>query len=67
MVYFNKYNDYSMDILIYCFSKTTNWAEWLKIKEDLLYKIHEILTNNNLEFAYPTEVHINTHHTKKDD
>ena len=63
MVYFDRYNDYSMDILIYCFSKTTNWAEWLKIKEELLYNIHEIVGNNNLEFAYPTEVHINTNQT----
>lgn len=64
MVYFDKYNDYSMDILIYCFSKSTNWAEWLKVKEDLLYKIHEILTNNNLEFAYPTAIRINRQHTQ---
>ena len=60
MVYFDRYNDYSMDILIYCFSRSINWEEWLKVKEDLLYKIHEILTNNNLQFAYPTEVRINT-------
>ncbi|MEA1967068.1 MAG: mechanosensitive ion channel family protein [Thermodesulfobacteriota bacterium] len=60
MVYFDRYNDYSMDILIYCFSKSINWAEWLQVKEDVLYKIHDILTNNNLEFAYPTEVRINT-------
>lgn len=66
MVHFDRYNDYSMDILIYCFSKATNWAEWLQVKEDLLYKIHEILTKNNLEFAYPTEIRINRCNTQEE-
>lgn len=66
MVHFDRYNDYSMDILIYCFSKATNWAEWLQVKEELLYKIHEILTKNNLEFAYPTEIRINRCNTQEE-
>lgn len=59
LVFLDRYNDYSIDILIYCFSRTVNWDEWLAVKEDVLFKIAEILENNNLEFAYPTEVRIN--------
>lgn len=59
LVYLDKYGDYSIDILIYCFSRTVNWEQWLQVKEDILFKIAEILEQNNLEFAYPTEVRIN--------
>jgi MscS family membrane protein len=54
----DRYNDFSIDILIYCFSKTVDWAKWLAVKEDVLFKIAAILKNNHLEFAYPTEVRI---------
>ena len=55
LVYVDEYNSSSIDILVYCFSKTTNWEEWLKVKEEVLYKIWDIIENNNLEFAYPTQ------------
>ncbi len=58
LVFMDRYSDFSIDILVYCFSKTVNWAEWLSVKEDVLFKIAEVLQNNNLEFAYPTQVRI---------
>ncbi|WP_051906543.1 mechanosensitive ion channel domain-containing protein [Methylomarinum vadi] len=58
LVFMDRYNDSSIDILIYCFSKTVNWAEWLAVKEDVMFKIAEILRKNHLEFAYPTQVRI---------
>lgn len=30
------------------------WAEWLDTKEDVMYKIMDILEKNNLEFAFPS-------------
>jgi len=58
LVFMDRYNDFSIDILIYCFSKTVNWAEWLAVKEDVLFKVAEILKNHNLVFAYPTAVRV---------
>ncbi len=58
LVFMDRYNDFSIDILIYCFARTVDWAEWLAVKEDVLFKIAEILEKNNLEFAYPTQVRI---------
>lgn len=58
LVFLDKYNDFSIDILIYCFARTVKWNEWLKVKEDILFKIADILKQNNLEFAYPTQVRI---------
>ncbi len=59
LVYMDRYSDFSIDILVYCFSKTVRWEEWLAVKEDVLFKIADILKHNNLEFAYPTQVRIN--------
>jgi len=55
LVYFDSFSASSMDILIYAFTKTVAWAEWLEAKEDILYKIWEILEKNNLEFAFPSQ------------
>lgn len=59
LVFLDRYNDFSIDILIYCFSKTVSWEKWLEVKQDVLFKIADILENNNLSFAYPTNVQIN--------
>jgi MscS family membrane protein len=58
LVFLDRYSDFSIDILIYCFSKTVVWSEWLAVKEDVLFKIDGILKKNNLQFAYPTAVRI---------
>jgi len=59
LVFLDRYGDFSIDILIYCFSKTVDWAKWLEVKEDVLFQIADILQKNNLSFAYPTNVQIN--------
>ena len=59
LVYLDRYNEFSIDILIYCFTKTVNWAKWLEVKQDVMFKIADILEKNNLDFAYPTNVQIN--------
>jgi MscS family membrane protein len=55
MVYLDSFSDSSIDILIYTFTKTTNWEEWLKVKQDILYRVWDILEKNNLEFAFPSQ------------
>lgn len=49
-----QFSDSSIDILVYCFSRSVDWSDWLNTKEDIMYKIMEILKENHLEFAYPT-------------
>jgi len=53
-VYLDEFSGSSINILIYCFSKTVNWPEWLEVKQDIMYQIMEILEKNNLEFAFPS-------------
>lgn len=50
----DSFNDSSIDILLYCFTKTTNWGEWLKIKEALAYQIKEVVEGAGSGFAFPS-------------
>src|SRR5690606_12872979 len=51
----DRFTDSSIDIMIYCFTKTTNWGEWLAIKETLALKIKEIVEGAGAGFAFPTQ------------
>ena len=48
------FNDSSIDIMLYCFTRTTNWGEWLEIKERLAYKIKGIVEAAGSDFAFPS-------------
>lgn len=48
------FSDSSIDILLYCFTRTTNWGEWLAIKEQLALKIKEIVEGAGSGFALPS-------------
>ncbi|MAI08152.1 MAG: mechanosensitive ion channel protein MscS [Magnetococcales bacterium] len=51
----DKFNDSSIDIMLYCFTKTTVWGEWLEIKEKLAYAIKDIVENAGTGFAFPSQ------------
>ncbi len=55
LVYLDQFSASSIDILIYAFTKSVVWDEWLDTKEELLYEIWKILEKNNLEFAFPSQ------------
>ena len=48
------FSDSSIDIMLYCFTRTTNWGEWLEIKERLAYEIKEIVEGAGSGFAFPS-------------
>ena len=50
----DRFSDSSIDILLYCFTVTTDWGEWLRIKESLVLKIKEIVENAGTGFAFPS-------------
>jgi len=54
LVYLDEFADSSINILVYCFTKSTDWDEWLVTKEDVMHRIMEIFERNNLEFAFPS-------------
>ena len=54
LVYLDEFSDSSINILVYCFSKSVMWEDWLRTKQDVMEKIMEIFERNNLEFAFPS-------------
>lgn len=48
------FNDSSIDIMLYCFTRTTVWGEWLEIKEQLALAIKGIVEGAGTGFAFPS-------------
>jgi MscS family membrane protein len=51
----DSFSDSSIDIMLYCFTKTNDWGEWLEIKESLAYAIKEIVETAGSAFAFPSQ------------
>lgn len=51
----DSFNSSSIDIMLYCFTRTTVWGEWLEIKERLAYSIKEIVEGSGTGFAFPSQ------------
>jgi len=51
----DSFNDSSIDLMLYCFTRTTNWGEWLAIKEALALEIKHIVEGAGSSFAFPSQ------------
>ncbi len=59
MVNFNEFAPSSLDFFLYCFTKTTQWAKFHEIKQDVMLKILAIIDRHGAECAFPTStVHV---------
>jgi len=54
LVNFTDFGASSLDIMVYCFTRTTVWGEYLEAREDVCLKIMDILEGLKLEFAFPS-------------
>jgi len=55
IINFESFGDSSLNIFVYCFTNTANWQEYLDIKEDINYKIIDIVQSNSSDFAFPSQ------------
>lgn len=53
MVFFDRCSPSSVDFFIYCFT-TPVWAEFHRVKEDVLLKILDIIESHEAQVAFPT-------------
>jgi MscS family membrane protein len=49
-----QFSEFSVNILVYSFTKTTNWLRYHEILEDVLLKINYIVEKNGAQMAFPT-------------
>ncbi len=54
MVNLNSFGPSSLDFFIYTFTHTTEWIKFHQIKQDVLFRISEIIQGHGAEIAYPT-------------
>ena len=47
----NDFHENGLEVYVYFFTKTTNWGEYLNIREEINFKILEILQEENVELA----------------
>lgn len=50
----NDFSDSAIEILVYCFTKTTDWGEWLEIRERFAYHIKQVVEGAEAGFAFPS-------------
>jgi len=55
MVNFVAFGASSLDFFIYCFTRTTDWATYHGVKQDVLIKILKIIETHGAEVAFPTQ------------
>lgn len=52
----DSFNASSIDFMIYCFTKTTNWGEWLAVKEEFALFIKDVVEDKaKTGFAFPSQ------------
>jgi len=54
-VKFSGFNNSSLDVFFYFFTKTTNWGEFLDVQHNVKLKIAEIAYEFGLSFAFPSQ------------
>lgn len=54
IVTFDQYNESSLDIFLNFFTNTTVYGEYMKVKEDINFKIFEIIEEEGISFALPS-------------
>lgn len=54
MVHFDRFGASSLDIMLYCFTKTVVWTEYHKVREEVLLSIGDIIESHGAEVAFPT-------------
>lgn len=54
-VYFNSFGAHSLDVLLYCFHETPDWATELRERHRLFCDILRLANKLGVEFAFPTQ------------
>ena len=55
LVSFDEFDNSSLSIFLYFFTKTTVWLDYLQVREDVNFKIMQIVSKNGAQFAFPSQ------------
>ena len=54
LVNFNQWDSSSINMMVYAFTKTTVWSEWLDAQQDVFMQIAGIVKEAGADFAFPS-------------
>ncbi len=67
-VYFSSFNDSSLDIFCYFFTKTIKWGEYMAVRERIYLEFMRIIEENGASFAFPSQsIYIEENNTQQKD
>ena len=52
VVSFNEWDSSSINMMVYCFTKTTVWKDWLEIQQSIFLEIAGIVQRSGADFAF---------------
>jgi len=59
-IHFNQFGPHSLKIMLYIFTNTTDWGEYLRIRQEIFLSIFREFNKHGIEFAFPTQtLHLN--------
>lgn len=59
-IHFNQFGAHSLKIMLYIFTTTTDWGEYLRIRQEIFLAIYKEFNRHGIEFAFPTQtLHFN--------
>lgn len=56
VVHLDKFNAYSVDMVVSAFTPLTEWKDYLAVKEAVLFGVNAIIVKHGAEIAFPTQV-----------
>ncbi|GHT92298.1 mechanosensitive ion channel protein MscS [Betaproteobacteria bacterium] len=56
IVNLNQLGEYSLDLMIYTFTRTTEWVKYQVVKQDVLLQIAAIIERHGAQIAFPTRI-----------
>lgn len=54
LVNLTEFGPYALNFMVYTFTKTTNWAAYLDVQQDVFLKILDIIDQHQAQCAFPT-------------
>lgn len=54
IVNFFNYGGSSLEILVYCFTRTVDWVTYQNVQQDVMLKVMSIVHEHGADFAFPT-------------
>ncbi|MGN8197935.1 mechanosensitive ion channel family protein [Salinisphaera sp. RV14] len=54
LTYLDSLSDSSLDLLVYCYTHTTDWAEYLAVKQGVLQRVQDRIREHGGAISFPT-------------